>query len=71
MVRFDQPGWKHVRQRSQFWEWIGVLFVLLGQGSTVPLLLHYSVAVSVVVVAIDPTHLGQMRGSVSVAGFFV
>ena len=38
------------------------------QGSTVPLLLHYSLAVSVIVVAIDPTHLSQMGRSVTVTG---
>ena len=34
----------------------------------VPLLLHDPLAVPMVIVAINPTHLGQMRGSVTVAG---
>ena len=66
MVNFNQPCRAHVRQRSHFSEWI--LPTLSDQGSTVPLLLHYSVAVSVVVVVIDPTHLSQMGRSLTVTG---
>ena len=44
------------------------MFVLTIPGTTVPLLLHDSLAVPVVIVPIQVTHLGQMRGSVSVTG---
>ena len=47
------------------------LLVLLGQGSPVPLLLHYPVPVSMVIDTVDVSHLGQMRGSVSVAGLSI
>ena len=42
------------------------MLALLDQGSTVPLLLHYSVAVLIVISTIDVTYLGQMRRSVTV-----
>ena len=71
MVKFYQPCRAHVRQHSQFSKWNWVLLVLLGKGSPVPLLLDNPVPVSVIVHPIDETLLGQMDGSVSVAGLSV
>ena len=68
MVPFDQEGRAHVGQRSQFSERAGVLLVLLGQGSPLQLLMDNPVAVSMVIITVDQTHLGQMGGSVTVAG---
>ena len=45
-----------------------MLFVLLNPGTTVPLLLHDSLAVPVIVVPVEVTHLGQMLGSVTETG---
>ena len=44
------------------------MFVLLNPGTTVPLLLHDSLAVPVVIVPVEVTHLGQMLGSVTETG---
>ena len=74
MVQFDQAGRAHVRQRSQFSKRAGSLLgllTLLGQGSPLPLLMDNPVAVSMVIITVDQSHLGQMGRSVSVAGLTV
>ena len=71
MVQFDPPCRAHVGQRAQFLKWIRSLLGLLGQGSTVLLLLDNSVAVLMVISTVDKTYLGQMRSPVSLASFLV
>ena len=44
------------------------MLVLLNPGTTVPLLLHNSLAVPVIVVPVEVTHLSQMLGSVTETG---
>ena len=66
MIQFQQSGGTHVRQRTQLSE--RGLLVLTSLGTTVPLLLHNSLAVPVVMVPIQVAYLGQMLGgSVTVA----
>ena len=66
-----------VRSRPFFFPGVSIsepvraLLGLLGQGSTVSLLLDNPVPVSMVIVTVDQTCLGQMRSPVSLASFFV
>ena len=71
MVQFDPPFRAHVGQRTLFSKWLWVLLGLLGQGSSVALLLDNVVPVSMIIHPIDVSHLGQMPGSVSLASGLV